>query len=44
MPNVSVKQAAFFAGGVLLTMFVVNTLANRVEFVKQARAKVDSGL
>lgn len=44
MPNVSAKNAAIFAGGVLLTMLFVNTMANRVELVKKARAKIDAGL
>jgi hypothetical protein len=44
MPNVSAKNAALFAGGVLLTMFVFNTLSNRVDAVKKARAKIDAGV
>jgi len=38
------KNAAMFAGGVILTMFIFNTLSNRVDAVKKARAKVDAGL
>jgi hypothetical protein len=44
MSTSQAKKAAMFAGGVVLTMLVFNTLANRVEAVKKARAKVDAGL
>ena len=44
MNSTQAKKAAMFAGGVLLTMFVFNTLSNRVDAVKKARAKVDAGL
>ncbi len=44
MNQSNVKAAAMFAGGVLLTMFVFNTLSNRIDLVKKAREKVDSGL
>jgi len=43
MSEAKVKNAAMFAGGVLLTMLVVNTLANRVKAVKDVKNKVEGG-
>jgi hypothetical protein len=44
MSTSQAKKAAMFAGGVVLTMLVFNTLANRWGPAKTARAKVDAGL
>lgn len=40
----SAKNAAMFAGGVLLTMFIFNTLSNRVAAVATAKKKVEAGI
>lgn len=44
MNTAQIKGYAMTAAGVLLTLLVINTLANRVAAIKPIRDKVMSGL
>lgn len=43
MNQAKLKAYAITAAGVLLTLLVVNTIANRVPAVKAARDKINAG-
>jgi hypothetical protein len=44
MSQAQMKNAALFAGGVILTMLVFNSLASRVATVAAVKKKVDAGV
>lgn len=44
MNKAKMKQVAFIGGVALLTMLVVNTVANRVPAVANVRNKINTGL
>lgn len=44
MSEAKIKNMAMFAGGVILTMLVFNSLANRVKIAADVKKKVESGV
>lgn len=44
MNKAKVKQIAFIGGAAILSLFILNTVANRVPAVKTVRDKMNTGL